>query len=59
MVADCVRYQLPDERTLKMDDAALTIRQYVAALSRLFRGFSLDSMKSESGGCDGCRVGIR
>ena len=38
----------------KMDDAAFSIRQYVAALSRLL----LDFDNGEFGRCDGCRVGI-
>jgi hypothetical protein len=37
---------------LKMDDAASSIRQYVAALSRLL----LDFDDGEFGRCDGCRV---
>ncbi|MDG2107864.1 MAG: hypothetical protein P8J74_04350 [Woeseiaceae bacterium] len=46
-----------DKRTLiKMDDAALTIRQYVAALLPTISGFFLDGKESETGGCDGCRV---
>ena len=46
------------QRTLKMDDAALTIRQYVAALSRVFRGYLQDSVNSENGWSDDCRVGM-
>jgi hypothetical protein len=44
------RYRFPVERTPKMDDAALTIRQYVAALSRIIRGFFLDSIKTKVAG---------
>jgi hypothetical protein len=36
----------------KMDDAASSIRQYVAALSRLLLEFGV----GEIGRCDGCRV---
>ncbi|SVE24994.1 uncharacterized protein METZ01_LOCUS477848 [marine metagenome] len=38
----------------KMDDATLSIRQYVAALSRLLVDFD----DGENGRCDGCRVNI-
>jgi len=44
----------------KMGDAARTIRHYVAALlptnSGNFFGFFQGRLKSEIGGCDGCRV---
>jgi hypothetical protein len=40
---------------VEMDDAALSIRQYVAALSRLL----LDFDDCESGWCDGCRADMQ
>jgi hypothetical protein len=40
----------PMNEHFKMDDAALTIRQYVAALSRIIRGFFLESIKTKVAG---------
>jgi len=42
--------------TDKTDDAASTIRHYVAALLPTFSGFFMDRMESETGGCDGYLV---
>jgi hypothetical protein len=52
LIFDDVRQANGGNEHCKMDDAASSIRQYVAALSRLL----LDFVDGEFGRCDGCRV---
>jgi hypothetical protein len=51
---DVVHQDLTSGEHCKMDDAAFSIRHYVAALSRLL----LDFVDGEFGRCDGCRVDV-